>query len=78
MLGGAKQILFNIFLPPHPSLLMRQLLRVVIISTIAYYSTSIGVVVVVVVVVYIFRPVEPNARFPKGIGRPAACLAYLS
>jgi len=33
---------------------------------------------VVVVVVYIFRPVEPKARLPKGIGRPAACLAYLS
>jgi hypothetical protein len=36
------------------------------------------VVVVVVVVVYIFRPVELKVRLPKGIGRPAACLAYLS
>jgi hypothetical protein len=27
---------------------------------------------VVVVVVYIFRPVEPKARLPKGIGCPAA------
>ena len=34
--------------------------------------------VVVVVVVFIFRPVEPKARLPKGIGRPAACMAYLS
>jgi hypothetical protein len=32
----------------------------------------------VVVVVFIFRPVEPKARLPKGIGRPAACMAYLS
>jgi hypothetical protein len=33
---------------------------------------------IVVVVVDILRPVEPKARLPKGIGRPAACLAYLS
>jgi hypothetical protein len=32
----------------------------------------------VVVVVDILRPVEPKARLPKGIGRPAARLAYLS
>jgi hypothetical protein len=31
-----------------------------------------------VIVVYIFRPVEPKARLPKRIGRPAACSAYLS
>jgi hypothetical protein len=30
-----------------------------------------------VVVVYILRPVEPKARLPKGIGRPAAYLAYV-
>jgi hypothetical protein len=33
---------------------------------------------VTVVVVYVFRPVEPKARLPKGLGRPAACLAYLN
>jgi hypothetical protein len=27
--------------------------------------------------VFILRPVDPKARLPKGIGRPAACLAYL-
>jgi hypothetical protein len=26
----------------------------------------------------IFSPVKPNARLPRSIGRPAACLAYLS
>jgi hypothetical protein len=33
---------------------------------------------VVVLVVYIFCLVEQKARLPKGIGRPAACLAYLN
>jgi hypothetical protein len=37
-----------------------------------------GLSVDFVVVVFIFRPVEPKARLPKGIGRPAACMAYLS
>jgi hypothetical protein len=31
----------------------------------------------VCVCVCILRPVEPKARLPKGIGRPAACLFYL-
>jgi hypothetical protein len=31
-----------------------------------------------VCVVFLLRPVEPKARLPKGIGRPAACLAYLN
>ena len=37
-----------------------------------------AICLLVVVVVFIFRPVEPKARLPKGIGRPAACMAYLS
>jgi hypothetical protein len=31
----------------------------------------------VCVCVCILHPVEPKARLPKGIGRPAACLFYL-
>jgi hypothetical protein len=45
-----------------------------------YFSTCAGgsESEIIVGVVFICRPVEPKACLPKGIGRPAACLTYLT